>query len=294
MNTADGRWSFTSGGRTYHEEWAYIHNPYAGEGQNSADWFRFDADGFMVTGWFTDTDGRQYYLWPVSDGTKGHMVTGWQWIAGEDGQSRNYYFNTESDGTKGCLLSKEESAVPAQLPKTDGNEIEVFLESFDWEHASDREKAEQVYLRIANGYSGNTYGVPAEDAVFPVLETGVGLCRDFAEEYAMLAGLVGLDCVAYLPSANHEACLLQMDGRWYALDPTSGAPFSSNLTLKQVDFEEEFHRYEKEQEDNWKTYYEEHPDGWAAKLWELDQKLSQGVITAEEYQAEWEEWRSKN
>ena len=61
-----------------------------------------------------------------------------------------------------------------------------------------------------------------------------------------------------------------------------------------MDFEEEFHRYEKEQEDNWKTYYEEHPDGWAAKLWELDQKLSQGVITAEEYQAEWEEWRSKN
>lgn len=261
VNTADGRWSFTSGGRTYHEEWAYIHNPYAGEGQNSADWFRFDGDGFMVTGWFTDTDGRQYYLWPVSDGTKGHMVTGWQWIAGEDGQSRRYYFNTEADGTKGCLLSKDESAVPAQLPETAGNEIEVFLESFDWEHASDREKAEQVYLRIANGYSGNTYGVPAEDAVFPVLETGVGLCRNFAEEYAMLAGLVGLRCVTYLPSANHEACLLQMDGRWYALDPTSGAPFSSNLTLKQVDFEEEFHRYEKEQE---------------------------------EYQAEWEEWRSKN
>ena len=34
----------------------------------------------MVTGWFTDTDGNEYYLWPESDGTKGHMTVGWQWI----------------------------------------------------------------------------------------------------------------------------------------------------------------------------------------------------------------------
>lgn len=103
INTADGQWAFTEGGRTYHSEWAYVHNPYAGTNQSSTDWFRFDETGHMVTGWFTDADGNVYYLWPISDGTMGHMVTGWQWIAGEDGLARRYYFNSVSDGTKGAL-----------------------------------------------------------------------------------------------------------------------------------------------------------------------------------------------
>ena len=52
----------------------------------------------MVTGWFTDADGSRYYLSPVSDGLKGHMVTGWQQIDGDW-----YYFKEESDGTRGSL-----------------------------------------------------------------------------------------------------------------------------------------------------------------------------------------------
>lgn len=115
VNTADGLWAFTSAGRTYHSEWAYIHNPYAGKNQSSTDWFRFDDSGHMVVGWFTDTDGNQYYLWPVSDGTQGHMVTGWQWIVGADGLERRYYFNPESDGTRGALLKNR------TLP--DGNQV---------------------------------------------------------------------------------------------------------------------------------------------------------------------------
>ncbi|MDB2032427.1 peptidase A26 [[Clostridium] symbiosum] len=115
VNTADGLWAFTSAGRTYHSEWAYIHNPYAGKNQSSTDWFRFDDSGHMVVGWFTDTDGNQYYLWPVSDGTQGHMVTDWQWIVGADGLERRYYFNPESDGTRGALLKNR------TLP--DGNQV---------------------------------------------------------------------------------------------------------------------------------------------------------------------------
>lgn len=52
----------------------------------------------MVTGWFTDKDGNRYYLSPVSDGTQGRMVTGWQTIDG-----RSYYFQEESNGTRGAL-----------------------------------------------------------------------------------------------------------------------------------------------------------------------------------------------
>ncbi|MEG1577014.1 MAG: hypothetical protein RR366_09535, partial [Clostridium sp.] len=104
INTADGRWTFTSGGRIYSNEWAYIHNPYAGKNQPGADWFRMDKTGHMVTGWFTDTDGNQYYLHPVSDGTMGHMVIGCQSIIAADGTLKQYYFNPVSNGTKGALL----------------------------------------------------------------------------------------------------------------------------------------------------------------------------------------------
>lgn len=62
-------------------------------------WYRFDAAGYMSTGWFTDADGRKYYLNPVSDGTRGAMLTGWQFIDGFW-----YYFNPVSDGTQGALL----------------------------------------------------------------------------------------------------------------------------------------------------------------------------------------------
>ena len=93
-----GRWLFTGNGRTFVNEWAYIHNPYAVPGQESADWFAFDEQGYMRTGWYTDTHGDTYYLYPHSDGSLGHMVTGWQWIDG-----KCYYFNPVSDGTRGKL-----------------------------------------------------------------------------------------------------------------------------------------------------------------------------------------------
>ena len=106
----DGSWScLDAAGRPYASCWKYLKNPYASEadGQSAADWFRFDADGRMVTGWYTDTDGNRYYLWPVSDGSQGHMVTGWQWLPGEDGLLYCYYFNPVSDGTKGRLYRDE-------------------------------------------------------------------------------------------------------------------------------------------------------------------------------------------
>ena len=83
VQDGSGRWIFTSGGRTYAGEWAYIHNPYAGEGQESTSWFRFSSDGAMVTGWFQDpADGNWYYLHDISDGGLGRMYTGWHRIGG--------------------------------------------------------------------------------------------------------------------------------------------------------------------------------------------------------------------
>ena len=63
------------------------------------EWYHFDERGYMETGWFTDTDKHVYYLNPVSDGTCGRMVTGWNLIEG-----KWYYFNTVSDGTRGAMF----------------------------------------------------------------------------------------------------------------------------------------------------------------------------------------------
>ncbi len=99
VQTADGKWTFADGGRTYSNEWKYVHNPYAGVEQQSADWFRFSESGHMVSGCYQDGAGNSYYLNPNSDGTLGRMVTGWQMIDG-----KWYYFNEISDGKRGALL----------------------------------------------------------------------------------------------------------------------------------------------------------------------------------------------
>ena len=102
---ADGSWQFEAGGRSYASEWAAVHNPYAdpAKGQSTFDWFRFDADGRMVNGWYTDVDGNTYYLWTEVDGTQGRMLTGWNWLPGSDGVFRCYYFQEKSDGMRGRL-----------------------------------------------------------------------------------------------------------------------------------------------------------------------------------------------
>lgn len=64
------------------------------------DWYYFDAEGYMLTGWFTDpATGLRYYLHPISDGTQGYMYAGWKQIEG-----KWYYFSEVHDGTFGHLL----------------------------------------------------------------------------------------------------------------------------------------------------------------------------------------------
>lgn len=102
---AAGKWIYTNG-RTYTDEWAAVHNPYAdtSKGQKEFDWFHFGKDSTMTTGWYTEADGNTYYLSPISDGTQGHMLTGWNWIDDNgDGIYEYYYFETESNGTRGKL-----------------------------------------------------------------------------------------------------------------------------------------------------------------------------------------------
>lgn len=104
---ADGSWNFTdSSGKAYKNSWGAVVNPYAStaSGQQEFDWFFFDENGRMRTGWFVDADGNTYYLNENSDGTRGRMMTGWCWVVDAMGVQRCYYLNPISDGTKGKLL----------------------------------------------------------------------------------------------------------------------------------------------------------------------------------------------
>lgn len=99
--TLAGQWQMNETGWWFRlDDGSYAVNSWQYVAYNGvARWYRFDANGYICKGWFTDADGHRYYLNPVSDGLMGSMLTGWQQIDGIW-----YYFNTVSDGTQGALL----------------------------------------------------------------------------------------------------------------------------------------------------------------------------------------------
>ena len=74
IQNANGVWHYGTT-QQFRNTWAYIYNPYAGEGQNKNDWFWFDANGNMLTGW-QFINGKWYYLNPTMDGTLGACLLG--------------------------------------------------------------------------------------------------------------------------------------------------------------------------------------------------------------------------
>ena len=58
-------------------------------------WYHMDAEGYLDSGWFTDTDGNIYYLHPLHDGNFGYMYTGDHVI---DGIACSFSRGREQDG----------------------------------------------------------------------------------------------------------------------------------------------------------------------------------------------------
>ena len=67
-------------------------------------WYFMDSSGAVRYNWISDGNGEWYYMNPVSDGTRGAMLIGWQQIDG-----KWYYFHTASDGTQGMMLKSQRS-----------------------------------------------------------------------------------------------------------------------------------------------------------------------------------------
>ena len=93
----DRSWYCRDKGTLLKDSWAYV--PYNGRTY----WYHFDGEGRMRTGWLT-ANGETYYLWPVSDGWMGRMVTGLQEIGG-----RWYYFETKEGKSQGRMYRNEQT-----------------------------------------------------------------------------------------------------------------------------------------------------------------------------------------
>ena len=98
--TANGQWIQNATGWWFkNEDGTYPANEWKKLTFNGkTDWYRFNADGYMATGWFTAADGNIYYLNPISNGFQGAMLTGWQLIDGFW-----YYFNPVDDAIQGAM-----------------------------------------------------------------------------------------------------------------------------------------------------------------------------------------------
>ena len=63
-------------------------------------WFRFDENGDMVTGWYSDKSGRMFYLEEEVGNYEGELVVGLREINGN-----TYYFDESSSNNEGVMLT---------------------------------------------------------------------------------------------------------------------------------------------------------------------------------------------
>lgn len=92
QNTApkNGSWILSSTGWWFlYEDGTWPENTWVQlSWNNQTNWYFFNADGYMATGWLF-WNSHYYYLHPMGDGTRGFMYTGWHEIDG-----KWYYFDS--------------------------------------------------------------------------------------------------------------------------------------------------------------------------------------------------------
>ena len=93
------RWRFyLANGTMLYNQWGYIENPYAADGQPRSGWFYFDENGLMRYGWYLDArSGDWYYMHSESDGMLGTMITGWHY---DTNDGKWYYLDPATGAMK--------------------------------------------------------------------------------------------------------------------------------------------------------------------------------------------------
>jgi glucan-binding YG repeat protein len=95
---AANNWHYShADGSAARSEWALISDG------GRANWYAFDENGAMRTGWFV-SDGQTYYLETTPDATQGAMAIGWKQIDG-----RWYYFEIIAGDRQGRMYRGEQT-----------------------------------------------------------------------------------------------------------------------------------------------------------------------------------------
>ena len=88
----NGRWWYRYANGGYATNWAKL------SFNGRTDWYFFDSNGWMQTGWLEDSTGK-YYLNPIADGSQGRMITGTYTIDGVE-----HEFETQAGKMQGHLI----------------------------------------------------------------------------------------------------------------------------------------------------------------------------------------------
>ena len=96
INPTTNRWGFyLNGGLPLNNRWGRIDYVNA-NGQPVTDWYRFDEQSSLVTGWYYDKDDKQWYLLNTKEGSdQGNMIRGWY----HDNTKNKWYFLNRDNGT---------------------------------------------------------------------------------------------------------------------------------------------------------------------------------------------------
>lgn len=200
--------------------------------QADNDWYWFDENGFMQTGWHMDPDGRWYFLNPISDGTKGKMLTGWHWINGYC-----YYLEEKTGGEHplGAMYVSEKTPDGYEVNQngawTDDRGTPVFRSGKGIVTRSESQNSTAVVrggsgtIRSRSTQSGNGEGKTTEKAATDSPDTAVSSIN-VSEKNAALAA-------SPQKQVNWQVCFTDLSAHQLQLAPSrSGtAEEDSDLTI---------------------------------------------------------------
>ena len=182
---------------------------------------------------------------------------------------RQYYFTVGEPSESDSETVKLERAINEELKK--------FVYSFDWQHASDREKLNAIRDRLFVGYNGNVYEQYGnKNNIIINKELGVlvlkkGGCEDYAFTFDVLAHSVGLKSAAcYTENYTHQYNLVVIDGVTIIADPSVIGKGIIDYT--PVDWDTELHRAERKMA----------AENEANPIWELARRVEAGTVTKDE------------
>ncbi len=117
------------------------------------------------------------------------------------------------------------------VPQTTYDLLAEFLTSFDWIHATDEEKVEHAYNRVAVNHNGYKYRTKIA-GTWDTLVNKEGNCQDYAQILSMLCRLMDMDAKPLFSGYNHWTTRIVVDGVPYSFDASAGDPFgNANSTL---------------------------------------------------------------